>query len=63
MTAVLNDDTQLFKQFMDNESFRRWMTDTVFGLTYEPSGAGGPGRSMNLPSPAAPTGGSRDHAL
>ena len=40
MTAVLKDDTQLFKQFMDNESFRRWMTDTVFGLTYEPSGAG-----------------------
>jgi type I restriction enzyme R subunit len=34
MTAVLNDDTELFKQFMDNESFRRWMTDTVFGLTY-----------------------------
>ena len=34
MTAVLKDDTELFKQFMDNESFRRWMTDTVFGLTY-----------------------------
>jgi type I restriction enzyme R subunit len=41
MTAVLKDDTELFKQFMDNESFRRWLTDTVFGLTYEPSGAGG----------------------
>ena len=41
MTAVLNDDTQLFKQFSDNESFRRWLTDTVFRLTYEPSGAGG----------------------
>jgi type I restriction enzyme R subunit len=37
MTAVLKDDTELFKQFMDNDSFRRWMTDTVFGLTYEPS--------------------------
>lgn len=37
MTAVLKDDTQLFKQFMDNESFRRWLTDTVFGLTYEAS--------------------------
>ena len=34
MTAVLKDDTELFKQFTDNESFRRWMTDTVFGLTY-----------------------------
>jgi type I restriction enzyme, R subunit len=35
MTAVLKDDTELFKQSMDNESFRRWLTDTVFGLTYE----------------------------
>ncbi len=36
MTAVLKDDTELFKQFVDNESFKRWMTDTVFGLTYDP---------------------------
>ncbi len=34
MTAVMKDDTELFKQFMDNEGFRRWMMDTVFGLTY-----------------------------
>ena len=34
MTAVLNDDMQLFKQFTDNEGFQRWLTDTVFGLTY-----------------------------
>ena len=36
MTAVLQDDTELFKQFTDNESFRRWLTDNVFGLTYAP---------------------------
>ena len=30
MTAVMRDDTELFKQFMDNDSFKRWMTDTVF---------------------------------
>jgi len=35
MTAVLKDDTELFKQFSDNEGFRRWLTDTVFGLTYD----------------------------
>ena len=35
MTAVLKDDTELFKQFSDNDSFRRWMTDTVFALTYD----------------------------
>jgi type I restriction enzyme, R subunit len=34
MTAILKDDTELFRQFADNESFRRWLTDTVFGLTY-----------------------------
>jgi type I restriction enzyme R subunit len=39
MTAVLNDDTELFKQFMDNESFKRWMTDTIFGLTYDQKAA------------------------
>ncbi|WP_346866384.1 hypothetical protein [Methanocalculus sp. MSAO_Arc2] len=35
MTMILQDDTELFKQFMDNEAFKRWLTDTVFGLTYE----------------------------
>ncbi len=38
MTAMLKDDTELFKQFMDNGGFRRWLTDTVFGLTYEGAG-------------------------
>ena len=37
MTAVLQDDTELFRQFSDNESFRRWLTDTVFRLTYDRS--------------------------
>ena len=35
MTALLKDDTELFKQFSDNESFRRWLTDTIFSITYE----------------------------
>jgi type I restriction enzyme R subunit len=35
MTAVLKDDTELFKQFSDNDSFRKWLTDTVFALTYK----------------------------
>ncbi|MDE2180242.1 MAG: type I restriction endonuclease subunit R [candidate division NC10 bacterium] len=35
MTAVLKDDTELYRLFSDNESFRRWLTDTVFALTYE----------------------------
>jgi type I restriction enzyme R subunit len=35
MNAVLKDDTELFKQFSDNESFRRWLSDNVFSVTYE----------------------------
>jgi len=35
MTALLQDDTELFKQFMDNGGFRRWLTDMVFSLTYD----------------------------
>jgi type I restriction enzyme R subunit len=37
ITALFTDDAQLFKQFQDNDSFRRWLTDTVFGMTYEES--------------------------
>jgi len=38
MTALLKDDTELFKQFSDNTSFRRWLEDTVFRLTYDEPG-------------------------
>lgn len=38
MASVLKDDTELFKQFVDNESFKRWLTDTVFSLTYSDRG-------------------------
>ena len=35
IVGLMQDDTELFKQFSDNDSFRRWLTDTVFGLTYQ----------------------------
>jgi type I restriction enzyme, R subunit len=35
MAALLSDDTELFKHFSDNAGFRRFVTDTVFGLTYQ----------------------------
>ena len=38
MTTVLKDDTVLFKQFSDNEGFKKWLTDTVFALTCDYSG-------------------------
>jgi type I restriction enzyme, R subunit len=35
VVGMMKDDTELFKQFMDNESFRRWMADFVFAQTYD----------------------------
>ncbi|MEW6268803.1 MAG: hypothetical protein AB1689_05840 [Thermodesulfobacteriota bacterium] len=35
MTPVPKDDTEVLKQFMGNDWFKRWLTDTVFGLTYD----------------------------
>ena len=35
MTGVFKDDMQLFKLYTDNEDFKRWLANTVFGLTYE----------------------------
>ena len=34
MTELLSDHTELFKQFSDNESFRRWLSEMVFAATY-----------------------------
>ena len=34
MTAILADHTELFKQFSDNDSFRRWLSEVVFAATY-----------------------------
>ncbi|MCY4047689.1 MAG: type I restriction endonuclease subunit R [Candidatus Dadabacteria bacterium] len=34
MTELINDDSVLFKQFSDNQDFKRWMINTVFHLTY-----------------------------
>ena len=30
VTGMVKDDAELFKQFMDNQDFKRWMTATVF---------------------------------
>ena len=34
MTELLSDHTELFKQFSDNESFRRWLSEMIFAATY-----------------------------
>jgi type I restriction enzyme R subunit len=34
--ALLADHAELFKQYSDNDGFRRWLEDTMFGATYQP---------------------------
>ncbi len=34
IVEMLSDQTELFKQFMDNPGFRKWLADTVFTETY-----------------------------
>lgn len=34
MTDILSDNTELFKQFSDNPSFKKWLSDMVFMITY-----------------------------
>jgi type I restriction enzyme R subunit len=35
ITELLSDHTELFKQFSDNPSFKKWLQDTIFGVTYQ----------------------------
>ena len=35
VTEFIMDDTEFFKQFADNESFRRWIQEMNFAATYE----------------------------
>ena len=39
---LLTDHTELFKQYSDNESFSKWLEDTIFALTYKDPKAGRP---------------------
>ena len=37
--GLFEDHNELFKQFSDNDSFKKWLSDTVFGVTYSNPGA------------------------
>jgi type I restriction enzyme, R subunit len=36
LVELLADHTELFKQFSDNQDFRKWLADTIFSVTYTP---------------------------
>lgn len=34
--SIMSDNMELFKQYTDNPSFKKWLSDMVFTLTYDP---------------------------
>ncbi len=41
LIELMKDDTELFRQYSDNDSFRKWLADSVFGMTYRKGSASG----------------------
>lgn len=35
MVGIMKDQTELFKQYSDNDGFHRWLKDAIFDITYE----------------------------
>ena len=38
MVDIMSDQTELFKQFSDNPSFKKWLSNTIFDVTYKDNG-------------------------
>jgi type I restriction enzyme R subunit len=36
--AIMSDNMEIFKQFQDNPSFKKWLSDLVFNITYNKEG-------------------------
>jgi type I restriction enzyme R subunit len=36
--SIMSDNMELFKQYNDNPSFKKWLSDMVFNVTYNPVG-------------------------
>ncbi len=48
MTELLADHTELFKQFSDNDSFRRWLSEMIFAATYVGAAAAASGTGSEV---------------
>ena len=48
--SIMADNMEIFKQFQDNSSFKKWLSDMVFRLTYNNQG-----KPYELPNPGAKT--------
>ena len=36
LVDLLSDHTELYKQFSDNTSFKKWLADSIFSASYAP---------------------------
>lgn len=36
--SIMADNMELFKQYTDNQDFKKWLSDLVFNLTYNKDG-------------------------
>lgn len=36
--SIMADNMELFKQYTDNQDFKKWLSDLVFNLTYNKNG-------------------------
>jgi type I restriction enzyme R subunit len=36
--SIMSDNMELFKQYNDNQDFKKWLSDMVFSITYNPEG-------------------------
>lgn len=39
MFKIMRDNMELFKQFNDSQDFKKWLSDMIFDVTYDPRGA------------------------
>jgi len=39
MVSLMTDHTELFKQFQDNQGFKKWLADENFSATYKKDAA------------------------
>jgi type I restriction enzyme R subunit len=47
VVSLLQDHTELFKQFRDNPCLKKWPSETIFSVTYKRPAASAPEKSAH----------------
>ena len=45
--SIMADNMELFKQYTDNQDFKKWLSDLVFNVTYNKAGKPYTGKPAN----------------